>query len=195
MPRCVTCQDFRICIFYHGIHCKFQEGESFHILSPLFCSSGDFLENALEQMRINGVYRLYVKDSVSGNLVGALAYPDIVGLLYRYCQQCEYSHLSSAREAGENDSVRRFSVAEVMTIRVQQVGVHDKLTAVMEQLSAYRFGAILVSNENGLPCDVISKTNLALTYKHGVDSEVEAQSVMSVPVYTCDVNLLLEEAM
>lgn len=168
--------------------------ESIMISPPLFCGSGDSLENALEQMRINGVYRLYVKDSVSGDLVGALAYPDIVGLLYRYCHQCEYSHLSSAGEAGQNDSVRRFSVGEVMTRRVQQVGLHDKLTAVMEQLSAYRFGAILVSNKNGLPCGVISKTDLALTYKHGVDPEVEAQSVMSVPVHTCDVNLLLEEA-
>lgn len=26
-------------------------------------------------------------------VVGALAYPDIVGLLYQYCHDCEYNHL------------------------------------------------------------------------------------------------------
>lgn len=164
------------------------------ISPPLFCRSGDSLETALEQMRANGVYRLYVNDHESGDLVGALAYPDIVGFLYRYCHQCEYSHLNTAGRSAEDDPVRRFNVREVMTTKVRRVGMHEKLTAVMEQLSAYRFGAILVSNEDGLPCGVISKTDLALNYKHGVDPEVEAQVVMSVPVHTCEVNLLLEEA-
>jgi len=161
---------------------------------PLFCRSGDSLENALEQMRTNGVYRLYVNDDKSGDLVGTLAYPDIVGVLYRYCHQCEYSHLNSLGRSPDDDPVRRFTVREVMTRGVRRVGMNENLTTVMEHLSVYRFGAILVSNEDGLPCGVISKTDLALNYKHGVDPEVEAQVVMSAPVHTCDVNLLLEEA-
>lgn len=161
---------------------------------PLFCRSGDSLETALEQMRTNGVYRLYVNDDKSGDLVGALAYPDIVGVLYRYCHQCEYSHLNSLGRSSDEEPVRRFTVREVMTAKVRRVGMYEKLSTVMEQLSAYRFGAILVSNEHELPCGVISKTDLALNYKHGVDPEVEAQVVMSSPVHTCDVNLLLEEA-
>ena len=168
--------------------------DSIMVSPPLFCLSGDSLETALEQMRTNGVYRLYVNDPDSGDLVGALAYPDIVGLLYRYCHQCEYSHLNTLRRSTGGGAVRRFTVREVMTTKVQRVGMYEKLTTVMEQLSAFRFGAILVSNGGGLPCGVISKTDLALTYKHGVDPEVEAQTVMSAPVHTCDVNLLLEEA-
>ncbi len=164
------------------------------ISPPLFCSPGDSLETALEQMRTNGVYRLYVSDDKSGDLVGALAYPDIVGVLYRYCHQCEYSHFNTPGRSSDDDPVRRFTVREVMTARVRRVGMYEKLSTVMEQLSAYRFGAILVSNEDDLPCGVISKTDLALNYKHGVDTEVEAQVVMSAPVHTCDVNLLLEEA-
>ncbi len=168
--------------------------DSIMISPPLFCSSGDSLETALEQMRTNGVYRLYVNDHESGEIAGVLAYPDIVGLLYRFCHQCEYSHLNTPGLSNEDDPVRRFSVREVMTTKVRRVGMYEKLTTVMEQLSAYRFGAMLVSDESGLPCGVISKTDLALTYKHGVDPEVEAQTVMSAPVFTCDVNLLLEEA-
>ena len=164
------------------------------ISPPLFCRSGDSLETALEQMRTRGVYRLYVNDDKSGELAGALAYPDIVGVLYRYCHQCEYSHLNTLENSAADTPVRRFTVREVMTTRVQRVGMYEQLTTVMEQLSAYRFGAILVSDEEGLPCGVISKTDLALNYKHGVDPGTEARVVMSAPVHTCDVNLLLEEA-
>jgi len=162
---------------------------------PLFCQSKDSLETALEQMRNNGVYRLYVTDHITGNLVGALAYPDIVGLLYRYCHQCEYNHLNREQQLDGDASVRRFTVREVMTAGVKSVRTHDTLNMVMETLSACRFGAMLVTDEKGLPDGVISKTDLALTYKHGVSPEVEAHTVMSGPVYTCDADSLLEEAL
>ena len=164
------------------------------VAPPLFCQSGDSLDAALEQMRESGVYRLYVIDREGGEIVGALAYPDIVGLLYRYCHQCEYSHLKPGVQLTQDDPVRRFTVREVMTASVKGIGMDATLNTVMETLSAYRFGAMLVTDKTGLPCGVISKTDLALSYKHGVNPEVSVDTVMSSPVFTCDMNLLLEEA-
>ena len=168
--------------------------EHIMVSPPLFCRSGNSLEAALEQMRTSGVYRLYVTDHESGDLVGALAYPDIVGLLYQYCHQCEYSNLKTSRQSNQDDPVRRFNVREVMTPSVKSIGTNETLSMVMETLSAFRFGAMLVTDENDLPRGVISKTDLALNYKHGVNPEVAAHTVMSGPVYTCDADSLLEEA-
>ena len=161
---------------------------------PLFCKAEDSLETALEQMRTHKVYRLYVMDDASESLVGALAYPDIVGLLYQYCHQCEYSHLNRKGKAGETDAIHRFKVRELMTTEVKSAPMHTTVSTVMETLSTYRFGAMLITDENDLPSGVISKTDLALTYKHGIDPSVPAAEVMSTPVHTCDADLLLEEA-
>ncbi len=161
---------------------------------PLFCKAGDSLETALEQMRTNKVYRLYVADDQSGELVGALAYPDIVGLLYQYCHQCSYSRLNREKQPDNNKDLLRYKVRELMTSGVKSLAMDATLTTVMETLSAYRFGAMLITDKNGLSAGVISKTDLALTYKHGVAPSVAAHEVMSVPVHTCDTEALLEEA-
>jgi CBS domain-containing protein len=161
---------------------------------PLFCKAGDSLETALEQMRTQKVYRLYVTDDETGELVGALAYPDIVGLLYRYCRQCEYSHLNGKRHLSETDAIRRFKVRELMASGVKSLPMHETLNTVMEILSAYRFGAMLITNGRGLPVCVISKTDLALAYKRGINPAEIAEKVMCTPVHTCDLDSLLEEA-
>ena len=161
---------------------------------PLYCKSRDSLETALEQMRTNKIYRLYVIDKDSEDLVGALAYPDIVGLLYQYCHQCEYSHLNRKRHPGESGAVHRFKVRELMTPGVKSIAMHETLTTVMEALSAYRLGAMLITDESGLPGGVISKTDLALAYKHGVSPTAAADTVMCAPVHSCDADSLLEEA-
>ncbi len=166
-----------------------------HIMStpPLFCRAGDSLEDALEQMRSNGVYRLYVNDSENGKIVGALAYPDIVGMLYLYCHECEYSHFRKKRKK-EKDGIRRFTVREIMTREVKSISKDEPLVQVMEALSAYRFGAILVKDGENSPCGVISKTDLTLTYKHGVDYNTAAETIMSSPVQSCSADELLEDA-
>jgi predicted transcriptional regulator len=64
----------------------------------------------------------------------------------------------------------------------------------MEELSVYRFGAILVNNRENYPCGVISKTDLALAYKHGIDSDAQAETIMSSPVQSCSADELLEDA-
>ncbi|GAB6192268.1 CBS domain-containing protein [Desulfocastanea catecholica] len=161
---------------------------------PLFCKAGESLETALEQMRTSKVYRLYVTDDQSGELVGALAYPDIVGLLYQYCRRCPYSRLNRKMQPDNTGEILRFKVRELMTAGVKSLPTDATLTTVMEALSAYSFGAMLITDTNGRPAGVISKTDLALTYKHGVSPSVAAHEVMSVPVHTCDAEALLEEA-
>lgn len=161
---------------------------------PLYCKAGDSLETALEQMRTSKVYRLYVTDNQSGELVGVLAYPDIVGLLYQYCHQCPYSHLNRKRQPDNNKEVRRFKVRELMTTGVKSLQPDATLAEVMEALSAYRFGAMLITDKDDRSAGVISKTDLALTYKHGIPPAAAAHEVMSTPVHTCDADELLEDA-
>ena len=58
---------------------------------PLFCRPHDTLDFALDAMRTQKVHRLYVRENDAPQAIGVLAYPDIVGLLYRYCNKCERS--------------------------------------------------------------------------------------------------------
>jgi len=160
---------------------------------PLFCKPEDGLEKALQIMHSKGIYRLYVTDLENNHVVGALAYPDIVGLLYQYCHDCEYNHFRQKNKSN-TDSIKRFFIKEIMTNEVKSVLKDDSLFQVMEELSMYRFGAILVKDRENTPCGVISKTDLTLAYKHGVDSETPAETIMSSPVQSCGADVLLEDA-
>lgn len=165
-----------------------------HIMAspPLLCSIDDPLEFALEKMRESSVYRLYVTDN-GGNVIGSLTYPDIVGLLYRSCYECDYGHFRNSRD-GDVDTVKRLNVKDVVSLQFKTVSPADTLFKVMEELSIYRMGAILVSDDNNYPVGVISKTDLILAYKHGVDQESPASNIMTSPVQTCNDDDLLENA-
>jgi predicted transcriptional regulator len=160
---------------------------------PLFCHADDSIEQALTVMRSKGIYRLYVVDNTNNQVVGALAYPDIVGVLYQYCHNCEYSHLRRKGKT-EADSIKRFLVKEIMTKDVKAVCKDEPLLQAMEELSMHRFGAILVEDDDKNPCGVISKTDLTLAYKHGVDPQISAETIMSFPVQSCGAEELLEDA-
>jgi predicted transcriptional regulator len=162
--------------------------------SPLFCRPNDTLESALDIMKSKGIYRLYVIGENQKKVVGTLAYPDIVGLLYLYCNDCEHSHFRKKRKEQADPAIPRYKVKEVMTSFVKACGENDSLLKVMEELSAYRFGAVLITDKNNHPSGVISKTDLSISYKHGVDSKIEAKSIMSSPVLSCEENELLEDA-
>ena len=159
---------------------------------PLFCNTYDPLEKALEQMRDSSVYRLYVKDADEA-VVGSLAYPDIVGMLYQYCCECEYSHFREQKGDGF-EVVKRGHVRDCMTREVKSVGEHKSILEVIEELSLYRMGAILVCDDCSKPRGVISKTDLILAYKHQVDPQEVAGSIMSVPVRSCWADDPLEDA-
>jgi CBS domain-containing protein len=154
------------------------------------CRPEDSLESALDRMRTDGIYRLYVTDDASEAILGVLAYPDIVGLLYRYCYDCRYSRRSSAAA----DRVLRFCVRDVMTPHIVSIAGEDTLYAAMEMLTAHRFGAVLVQGGGGEPDGVISKTDLVLAYRHGIDPGAACRRIMSVPVQSCSDNDLLEDA-
>ena len=162
--------------------------------SPLFCRPNDTLESALDIMKSKGVYRLYVIGKNQKKVVGTIAYPDIVGLLYLYCNDCEHSYFRKKRKKQADPAIRRYRVKEVMTSFVKACGENDSLLKVMEELSAYRFGAVLITDKNNHPSGVISKTDLSISYKHGIDSQKEAKCIMSSPVRSCEENDLLEDA-
>ncbi len=65
---------------------------------PQFCQLRDSLDTALDQMRENRIHRLYVTGSDPENISGILAFPDIVGMLYRYCHRCDRSLLQRRGE-------------------------------------------------------------------------------------------------
>ena len=161
---------------------------------PLFCRSDDSLESALNIMRSKEIYRLYVIGENLDEVVGALAYPDIVGLLYQYCHECEYSHIKQRNKKHPDSTIRRYKVKEVMTLDVKAYHIDESLMYIMEKLSKYRFGAVLITDKENIPCGVVSKTDLALSYKHGVDSQVAAETIMSAPVGTCSQDDFLEDA-
>jgi predicted transcriptional regulator len=167
-----------------------------HIMNspPLFCRAGDSLDAALNQMRSNSIYRIYVLASDSDSMAGVLAYPDIVGLLYRYCHTCEYSHLGAKKTYRNSNAVIRYTVKDIMTQPVKAFSQDESLMRIIEGLSEYRFGAVLVTDGHNEPCGVISKSDLALAYKHGISTETTADAIMSCPVHACDENEYLEFA-
>lgn len=177
--------------YYAGLPVDLPAGDIM-ISPPLFCRLEDTLEAALEQMRHHGVYRLYVQGG-GNRAAGVIAYPDIAGILYQYCHECNYSRLRRAEKAGA-DPVLRFRVKEVMTPSVRSCGEDESLTRLMEDLSEYRMGAVLITDGGGAPVGVVSKTDLALAYKRGRDPESPARSIMTSPVKSCDEEEYLEAA-
>lgn len=161
---------------------------------PLFCGPDDSLESALDTMRSKGIYRLYVTGENSDDVIGSLAYPDIVGLLYQYCHDCEYSHLKQKQKKYSDGAIRRYKVKEVMTPSVKAYQMDEPLIYIMEELSKYRFGAVLIVDRENIPSGVVSKTDLSLSYKHGIDSQAAAETIMSAPVATCSQDDFLEDA-
>ena len=64
----------------------------------------------------------------------------------------------------------------------------------MEGLSEYRMGAVLITNVDGTPVGVVSKTDLALAYRHGRHPESSARTIMASPVRSCGDEEYLEAA-
>ena len=161
---------------------------------PLFCHLDDSLDAALDQMRTHKIHRLYVREGAAPLAVGVLAYPDIVGLLYRYCHQCDRN---LRRETGDAEHLLADQVRlrEVMTPGVFALGVNDSLLQVMEGLAAHKFGALLITGEDGAPAGVISKTDLIVAYRHQTPAEAPARTVMTPGVQACDDNDILVNAL
>jgi CBS domain-containing protein len=124
--------------------------------------------------------------------VGVLAYPDIVGMLYRYCTNCQKS---IRRKSGSGPLPDRFRIREVMTPEIYGRREDDSLQQVMEGLAAHRFGAVLIRDGKGAAVGVVSKTDLILAYKHGVPAASPARLVMNAPVQAVDADGELVDAL
>ena len=161
---------------------------------PLFCHLDDSLDAALDRMRTHKIHRLYVREASAPQAVGVLAYPDIVGLLYRYCHQCDKN---LRRHTGDSEHLPADQVhlREVMTPGVFALGVNASLLQVIEGLAAHKFGALLITGEDGAPVGVISKTDLIVAYKHHTPPEAPAHTVMTRRVEACDFNDILVNAL
>jgi len=158
--------------------------EAIMVGPPLFIGPQDTLDSALDAMRSHKVHRLYVRENGAPQTLGVLAYPDIVGLLYRYCNKCERS--LRARVGAEKSLPDHLRLREVMTAGIQARQDDDSLQQVMEGLAAYHFGAMLIKTASGRPAGVVSKTDLILAYKHGLPTDTLARRIMTAPVQACD---------
>ncbi len=160
---------------------------------PLFCQLDDPLEKALGKMKEHQVYRLYVKDPENNSVVGALAYPDIVAMLYEYCSRCPQSLFRQTPESTETE-IERSLVGDCMTRGIKSINSDELLSQAVEELTMHHMGALLVIDAAGHGLGVISKTDLILAYNHAVSLDTPASEMMSVPVRSCRENDMLEEA-
>ncbi|RLB69004.1 MAG: hypothetical protein DRH03_09070 [Deltaproteobacteria bacterium] len=160
----------------------------------LFCNQDSLLESALDKMRDARVHRLYVKEKESGRVVGTLSYPGIVWLMHNYCQECKYGLLKRNKQSQNLNPVNRIIVKEVMTPSVKSLPEDEPLTRIMEDLSSYHFGALLIVDHQGEPCGVISKTDLAISYWRNLSPELPAKKIMSSPVCSSSASEMLENA-
>jgi CBS domain-containing protein len=182
--------------YYAGLPLK-TSASAIMVGPPLFCHLEDSLDAALDaaldQMRAYKIHWLYVREQ-GHQAVGVLAYPDIVGLPYPYCHQCDCNVLRKTADK-EIPLAERFRLRVVMTPGVYAHDQNDGLLKVMEGLVAHKFGALLITGRGGEPVGVISKTDLILAYKHRMPAEVRAATVMTREVQACDGDNLLVGAL
>lgn len=162
---------------------------------PLLCFPDDSLESAIDLMHARGVHRLYVSGAETDRVIGTLAYPDVVGLLYRYCRACGKSVSKVRRGTEDETNSSRLRVGDVMTTSVRACKTDGTLAEVIEELTTHRCGAVLIRNPAGHAAGVISKTDLAIAYKHGEKTGTPAKVVMRHPVLSCDANDFLSLAL
>jgi CBS domain-containing protein len=160
----------------------------------LFCDQDTPLESALDKMRDARIHRLYVGEKESERVVGTLSYPGIVWLMHNYCQECEYGLLRRNKQPQKLNPVNRIIVKEVMTTSVKSSPEDEPLTRIMEDLSSYHFGALLIVDNRGAPRGVISKTDLAISYWRNLSPEIPAEKIMSSPVCSSNASDMLENA-
>lgn len=161
---------------------------------PIACFSDDPLEDAIELMEAAGVHQLYIIGASRDVVIGVVTYSDIVGLLYRYCRDCEWGTTKKRIKHSKFDPSVRLKVKEVMTQNVFTCLEKDQLFTIIETLSTNHMGAVLVQNETHSSVGVISKTNLILAYHHGVTPETQARVIMNTPVHSVQAEQFLSIA-
>ena len=161
---------------------------------PIACYPDDTVEDALEIMDAAGVHRLYVTNAKREDVIGTVAYAEIVGLLYRYCRSCERGTARKRVRISATDPAVRLTVREVMTPDVRACRDNDQLIEVIDALSTHHLGAVLIRDEVDAPVGVISKSDLIIAYQHGISPQTVARNIMHTPVHSVAADDLLSGA-
>lgn len=161
---------------------------------PVFCDVDDLLETALDSMRSNKVHCLYVSGETAEEASGILTYADIVGLLYQYCYSCKLSKTYGGRDKPTGTPVQRLRARDAMSNHVVSFNENDTLSMIMEALSVYHFGAVLITDSSNNPCGMVSKTDLVHAFRSGVSPDAPATTIMSTEVIACEEDEFLERA-
>jgi signal-transduction protein with cAMP-binding, CBS, and nucleotidyltransferase domain len=159
---------------------------SIMVAPPITCRLNDSLDSALDVMRNRSVHRLYVLGDESNKVVGVLTYPDILGMLYKCCHRCERSTLRLAESGTTGKLADYFRVCELMNPVFRVHREDESLMKVMDSISAYHSGTVLIKSRDDLPQGVVSITDLIIAYMHGIPSHAAAKTIMSSPVLSCD---------
>jgi len=160
--------------------------EAIMVGPPLFCRPDLSLDQALDTMRTHKVHRIYVAGPDPDRAIGVLAYPDIVGILYRFCTKCEHNLRGRQGDGAKTVTIDAYRIGEVMTKGVVAHGQTDSLAQAMESLAANRLGALLITDADGGARGVISKTDLIGAYLHGISTDAPAATIMTCPVQSCE---------
>lgn len=161
----------------------------------LTCAQEDSLEKALGQMKEARITRLYVTEGANYRITGLLAYPDVVGLMYRHCHYCRNSLFKGEYISGDtNKAILRFCVGDIMGTDVLKLPNTATIEQVMEELSMSRRDELLICSADGIAEGVITVNDLVLAFMHGRKSHEPALEIMSSPVRVCNDEAMLEEA-
>jgi CBS domain-containing protein len=156
------------------------------VAPPITCPLNDPLDSALDMMRNRSVHRLYVLGNEPNKVVGVLTYPDILGMLYKYCHKCQRSTLRLGESESNSKLSDYFRICELMNPEFPVHREDESLMNVMESISAHHSGAVLIKSHDDIPQGVVSTTDLIIAYMHGVPSYAAAKTIMSSPVLSCD---------
>ena len=161
------------------------------MVGPLHtCFVDDQLDRALDTMRNSGIHQLYVVGADARRFEGMLNYGDILGMVFHICRSCRKGRLQQSAVGQPGRGPSESTVSDVMTPAVITCRTADDLYAVIDALSAHRMSAVLITDENGYPAGVISKTNLVVAWHHGQAPDTQAAAVVS-----CDRNDSISRAM
>ncbi|MFP4285433.1 MAG: cyclic nucleotide-binding/CBS domain-containing protein [Desulfovermiculus sp.] len=168
-------------LYYAGFPLETVLGEV--LVAPILtCTQDDTLETALSQLLGQGVKRIYVSDSQENGIVGVLSYADIVGVLYRFCRQCEKSLAQRRKKTGIEEALL---VRDVMHQDVVSCKPGQTIAQSLELLSGKPFSALLVQETRLSTPGVLSKTDLILAYRHKLPLETPLTEIAKFPALSC----------
>ncbi len=120
-----------------------------------------------------------------------LDYSDIIGLLYRYCRDCEKSKWQ-AENCYENTPIS-LKIKDIVTEKPPCCSEENTILNVIEELLTSGLGSVLIVDDNMHNKGVISKTDLNIAYMDGTSPDQPAKLIMSSPVISCKSDILLTE--